>query len=84
MTLAALNMLAFAWHTALDLLEPPWRKAREAAEKRMSFFAYLVTLTRFVVFPAWFDLLEAIATFTIPPELLKTQKTVSNQATGDF
>ena len=74
MTLAALNMLAFAWHTVLDLLEPPWRKARKAAEKRMSFFAYLVTLTTFVVFPAWSDLLEALATFTIPPELLKTQK----------
>ena len=74
MTLAALNMLAFAWHTVLDLLEPPWRKAREAAEKRTSFFAHLATLTRFVVFPAWSDLLEALATFTIPPELLKTQK----------
>ena len=74
MTLAALNMVAFAWHTVLDLLEPPWRKAREAAEKRMSFFAYLVTLTTFVVFPAWSDLLQALATFTIPPELLKTQK----------
>ena len=53
MTLAALNLLAFAWHTVLDLVEPPWRKAREAAEKRTSFFAYLVTLTSFVVFPAW-------------------------------
>src|SRR5271165_2595617 len=74
MTLAALNVLAFAWHTVLDLLEPPWRKAREAAEKRMTFFAYLATLTRFVVFPAWSDLLEALATFSIPPELLKTQK----------
>ena len=74
MTLAALNVLAFAWHTVLDLLEPPWRKAREAAEKRMSFFAHLAALTTFVVFPAWADLLEALATFTIPPELLKTQK----------
>ena len=37
-------------------------------------FAHLATLTRFVVFPAWSDLLEALATFTIPPELLKTQK----------
>ncbi len=61
-----------AWHTVLDLLEPPWRKAREAAENRMS-FAYLVTLTTFVVFPAWSDLLEALATFTISSELLKTQ-----------
>jgi hypothetical protein len=74
MTLAALNMLAFAWHTVLDLLEPPWRKAREAAEKRTSFFAYLATLTRFVVFPAWSDLLEALTTFTIPPHLLAAPK----------
>ena len=74
MTLAALNMLAFAWHTVLDLIEPPWRRAREAAEKRTRFFAYLATLTSFVVFPAWPDLLEALATFTIPPHLLSVQK----------
>lgn len=71
MTLAALNMLAFAWHTMLDLLEPPWRKAREAAEKRTSFFAYVGTLTSFVVFPSWAELLDALATFTIPPNLLE-------------
>jgi hypothetical protein len=74
MTLAALNLLAFAWHTVLDLVEPPWRKAREAAEKRTRFFAYLATLTSFVVFPAWPNLLEALATFTIPPNLLSVQK----------
>lgn len=74
MTLAAINMLAFAWHTLLDLLEPPWRKAREAAEKRTSFCAYIGTLTSFVVFPAWTDLLEALAQFTIPPHLLADQK----------
>jgi hypothetical protein len=74
MTLAALNMLAFAWHTVLDLIEPPWRKAREAADKRTSFFAYLATLTSFVVFPAWPDLLEALATFTIRPSLISNQK----------
>ena len=60
MTLAALNLLAFAWHTVLDLLEPPWQKAREAAEKRMSFFAYLAALTSLAVFPAWSDLLQAL------------------------
>src|ERR1700752_3579983 len=25
MTLAALNLLALAWHSALDIIEPPWR-----------------------------------------------------------
>jgi hypothetical protein len=74
MTLAALNMLAFAWHAILDVLEPPWQRAREAAETRKSFFAYLATLTNLVVFPAWPDLLEALATFTIPPNLFPTPK----------
>ena len=74
MTLAALNMLAFAWHTILDLLEPLWRRAREASEKRKSFFAYLWTMTRFVVFPTWPELLEALATFTVPPHLLAKPK----------
>jgi len=74
MTLAALNMLAFAWHTILDLLEPPWQRARQAAEKRQSFFTYLWTMTRLVVFPAWPELLEALATFTVPPHLLAMPK----------
>ena len=47
---------------------------RQAAEKRTSFFAYLATLTSFAVFPAWTDLLQALATFTIPPDLLSVQK----------
>ena len=50
----------------------------------MSFFAYLVTLTRFAVFPAWSDLLEALAAFSIPPNSSKLKKSSSNQATGDF
>jgi hypothetical protein len=74
MMLAALNMLAFAWHTVLDLMEPPWRRAREAAEKPTSYFASLAILTSFVVFPAWSELLEALATFTIPPHLLAAPK----------
>ena len=74
MTLAALNMLAFAWHTALDLVDPPWRRAREAAVTRTSFFTEFVTLTGLVVFPSWPELLEALATFTLPPHLLPTQK----------
>ena len=74
MTLAALNLLAFAWHTALDIVEPPWQAARQAAAKRSSFFAHILTLTSYVVFPSWSALLQALATFTIPPELLQTQK----------
>ena len=43
MTMAALNLLAFAWHTVLDLLEPRWQAAGEAAGKKPSFFAHLAT-----------------------------------------
>src|ERR1035437_4651380 len=74
MTLAAMTLLPFAGHPALDLLEPPWQAARQAAAKRTSFFAHLLTLTAYVVFPSWPVFLQSLATFTIPPELLKTQK----------
>ena len=53
MTLAALNLLAFAWHTVLELLEPPWQAAREAAVKRTSFFAHILMLSAYVIFPSW-------------------------------
>jgi len=71
MTLAAFNLLAFAWHSGLELLEPPWQAAREAAAKRTSFFAHILMLTAYVVFPSWQVLLEALTNFAIPPELVK-------------
>jgi hypothetical protein len=73
-TLAALNLLAFAWRPVVDLVEPPLRKAREAAEKYKSFFAYIGMLTSFAVFPDWSELLKALATFSIPPNLIQTPK----------
>jgi hypothetical protein len=66
MTLAALNLLAFAWHSALDIVEPPWQVARQAAAKRSSFFAHILTLTSYVAFPSWLALLEALATLHDP------------------
>ena len=70
MTLPALDLLAFAWHTVLDLLEPPWQAAREAAVKRTSFFAHILMLTAYVVFPFWEVFLQSLATFIIAPELI--------------
>ena len=72
MTLAALNMPAFAWRTGLDLVEPPWRRARKAAEKRTSFFAYVAALTTFTVFPSWSDLLEALAASSPAKKRMRT------------
>ncbi len=71
MTLAALNLLAFAWHAVLEQLEPPWQTAREAAAKRTTFFAHILMLTAYIVFPSWQVLLEALTNSIIPPELVK-------------
>lgn len=84
MTIASLNMPAFAWHTALDLLKSPWRKPRNAAEERMSIFACLTTLTNFVVFPIWSDRLEALETFAIPPASSQHQESNSTPPTRHF
>src|ERR1700722_8454556 len=73
MMLAVLNLLAFAWHTVLEWLEPPWQAAREAAVKRTSFFAHISMLSAYVVFPSWEVLLQSLTTFSIPPELAKSR-----------
>src|ERR1035441_7372639 len=70
--LAAFNLLAFAWHSILDLLEPPWQKAREAAGKRTSFFASIIALTTYLIFPDWPTFLESLASFEIPENILKS------------
>ena len=75
MTLAALNLLAFAWHTLLDLIEPPWKAARDKLAIRTAFFSEMATLTRFAVFPSWQDLLETMLTGYIPPDILKPPET---------
>jgi hypothetical protein len=74
MSLATFNLLAFAWHSILDCLDPPWQAAREAAAKRTRFFSTIVSLTAFVVFPSWPVFLTSLATFEIPPNLLQNQK----------
>ncbi len=68
MTLAAFNLLAFAWHSILDCLDPAWQAAREAAAKRTQFFSTIVSITAFVVFPSWPVFLTSRATFEIPPK----------------
>jgi hypothetical protein len=72
MNLAAFNLLAFAWHSILDLLEPPWQKAREAAGKRTIFFSTIIALTTYLIFPDWPTFLESLASFEIPENILKS------------
>jgi hypothetical protein len=66
--LVVLNLLAFAFHTVCEAAEAYWRRARDKAGTRITFFSHIRTLTTFLVFPSWQNLLETIA-FARPPPL---------------
>lgn len=56
-----LNLLAFAYHTVAELCVMAWRNARTTWVARYHFFEQLRSITAYIVFPAWTDLLETIA-----------------------
>ena len=66
--LVSLNLLAFAFHTVCDHVEPVWRLARSKAGTRRAFFQDLASLTAHLIFPSWDDLMQTLA-FTKPPPL---------------
>jgi len=64
--LVILNLLAFACHTVADLVDRLWKTARDKAATRTGFFNHLRSITVFLVFPTWHDLLATLA-FEQPP-----------------
>ena len=64
---AAMNLLAFAFHTACDCLESLWQQAREAVGARARFFQDLHTITAYVLFPSWHSLIYTVASGKAPP-----------------
>ena len=64
--LATLNLLAFACHTVCDLAEVAWRQAMTTLGRRTRFFETIRSLTVYLVFPSWPDLLATLA-FARPP-----------------
>jgi hypothetical protein len=64
--LATLNLLAFAFHTVCALAEDLWREAMRQQARRSRFFEHLRSITVFLVFPSWRNLLETLA-FAKPP-----------------
>lgn len=59
--LVTLNLLAFAFHTVANLAVLAWRNALAARGASYSFFEHLRTITAYIVFPDWQNLLTAIA-----------------------
>jgi hypothetical protein len=66
-TLASLNLLAFAIHAAAELADEAWRVALKIAGARVRFFNHLRSLTVFILFPSWDDLLRTLVFQPIPP-----------------
>jgi hypothetical protein len=69
MTFAAMNMLAFAFHTVCDCLEPLWIKARAAKRARKRLFEHIRIITVYLVFPTWDTLMKTIIEAKPPPEI---------------
>jgi len=65
--LVALNLLAFAFHTAAYLAVLAWRAAVSARGPKYRFFEHLRTITTYVVFQDWDHLLRSIAAAAIRP-----------------
>jgi hypothetical protein len=65
--LVALNLLAFAFHTAAYLAVLAWRAAVIARGPKYRFFEHLRTITTYVVFQHWDHLLRSIAAAAIRP-----------------
>jgi hypothetical protein len=64
--LATLNLLAFACHTICELAETTWRQALQQIGARSRFFEHLRTITVYLVFQSWNDLLLTMVGATAP------------------
>jgi hypothetical protein len=49
---AAMNLLAFAFHTACDCMEILWQQARQTVGTRKGFFLDLHTITAYLLLPS--------------------------------
>ena len=60
--LVALNLLAFLFHTVLDLCDATYQHVRTLLGTRKTFFHDLQALTRYGFYASWQDLLDFMAT----------------------
>ncbi len=64
--LVALNLLAFALHTACELAESLWHRARLRLGARQRLLEHLRSITAYQVFPTWTALMTLLATGHAP------------------
>ena len=70
-TLAAMNLLAFSFHNACDLLDELWQRMRKKAGKRTSFFISIFNICDVFIFETWVELFEFMV-MRKPPASLPT------------
>lgn len=66
--LVSLNLLAFAMHNACDLIESLWAQARATAGARQRLFEHLRSITAYLVFANWSELVTTLVTGIPPPQ----------------
>jgi hypothetical protein len=66
-TFAAMNLLAFAFHTVCDCLEHLWQQVREVIGSRSRLFRDLYSITSFLLFPNWNSLFLPLIQGKAPP-----------------
>ena len=71
--LVTMNLLAFAWHTLLDLTAKAWQKARQRIATRKRFFQDLASITGYLIFPNWAALIRTLIDGQPPPDVLTTR-----------
>ena len=69
MMFAAMNLLAFAFHTVCDTIEELWIQARQAKKTRRRFFEHFRSITAYLVFPSWESFLKTLITSKPPPDV---------------
>jgi len=55
--LLSFNLLAFLFHTVLDLVDETYRLIRRELRTQRKFFQHVETLLCYFIFPSWADLL---------------------------
>jgi Transposase DDE domain len=61
-TLLTLNLLAFLFHTVLQLVDQTYQRIRKQRGTRKGFFQDILSLTKYFLFDSWHDLIDFMLT----------------------